>query len=244
MKPIAPLPHRSTSPRVKARTYPARQQGLSLVEMMIGLVLGLIVVSAVMNMYAGSSRSSAFSTGLQTMQENGRYGVSVLQRGIRLAGYSPDVVIDPIDIANSDTDKVVVRIRQAFDCNGIDTAPVGGIAVNTYELDAVNQQITCTGNSAAASAMPIVEGVDGFAVLYGIDGTDDDDTPEQYITYDSTIVPRSVSAVRFALLVNSGEPIRRRSISKTYVLLDQEVTYNDQFARHVFTSTVKLRNSL
>jgi type IV pilus assembly protein PilW len=222
----------------------ARQNGLSLIEMMIGLVLGLIVISAVMNMYAGSSRSSAFSTGLQTMQENGRYGVSVLQRGLRLAGYSPDVVIDPIDIANSGNDKVVVRIRQAFDCNGIDTAAVGGIAINTYELDAANQQITCTGNSATASAMPIVEGVDGFRILYGIDGNDDGDAPEEYIQHNLAIVPRSVSALRFALLVNSGSPIRRRSIPKDYVMLDTEISRNDRFARHVFSSTVKLRNSL
>lgn len=230
--------------RQQERVSLSRQRGISLIEMMIGLVLGLIVVSAVMNMYAGSSRSSAFSNGLQTMQENGRYGVSVLQRGLRLAGYSPDVVIDPIDIANSGPDRIVVRIRQAFDCNGVDTAATAGVAVNTYQLDAANQQITCTGNSASAAPMPIVEGVDGFRVLYGIDGNDDGDAPESYISYDSTIVPRSVSAVRFALLVNSGDPIRSNTVSKDYVLLDSEVSYTDRFARHVFTSTVKLRNSL
>ena len=86
-----------------------KQQGLSLVELMISMVLGLIVVSGLFNMYLGSNRSSQFSNGLQQMQENGRYGVSTLQKGFRLAGYSAGEIVEPIDIAASDDSTVVVK---------------------------------------------------------------------------------------------------------------------------------------
>ena len=69
-----------------------QQAGLSLVELMISMVLGLIIVAAVFNIYTGNSRTARFTEGLQIMQENGRYGVSVLQRGLRLAGFSTDGV--------------------------------------------------------------------------------------------------------------------------------------------------------
>jgi len=222
-----------------------KQEGVTLIEMMISLVLGLIVIAAVVNMYVGSSRSSKFTQGLQTMQENGRYGVSVLQRGFRLAGYAPDQRIDPVDIANSGGTSVTVRMRSAFDCNGNDTAaaPEPGMAENTYALDAVADTITCQGNVPGSVAMPIVEGVESFRVLYGID-TDDDQVPEQYVGYDATIPPRQIVGIRFAMLVNSGIPIRSRPSNEDHVVLDTVENRNDQFARHVFGSTVLLRNRL
>lgn len=217
------------------------QQGMSLIELMIGMVLGLIVVSAVFNMYTGSQRSSRFSEGLQAMQENGRYGVSVLQRGLRLAGFSPNARLAPLDIANGDANTIIVQAMQPFDCNGQSTAGTAGLAVNTYRLDAASQQITCQGNSAAATAMPVVEGVEAMRILYGLDD-DGDDVPERYVPHAAGIDPGTVSALRFALLVNSGMPIRTRATNETHVLLDTEVASNDRVARNVFTGSVKLRN--
>ena len=59
---------------------------------------------------------------------------------------------------------------------------------------------------------------------------------------DSGLDPRRITSLRFALLVNSGEPIRSLARKETHVLLDSEVTRNDRLARHVFESTVLLRN--
>ncbi|MEE9321302.1 MAG: PilW family protein [Granulosicoccus sp.] len=218
-----------------------RQQGISLIELMIGMVLGLIVIAAVFNMYTGSSRSQRYTAGLQSMQENGRYGISVLQNGFRLAGYSPDTSLAAFNLADSDDQTVIVQVRQPYDCNGADTSGTDGVAVNTYRLDVGNQQITCAGNQAGATNMPIVEGVERWRVLYGLD-TDGDDVPERYVPYASVTAANEISALRFAFLVNSGAPIRTRARAETYVLLDQEVTLTDRIARTVYSSTVKLRN--
>ena len=99
----------------------------------------------------------------------------------------------------------------------------------------------CTGNSAGATTMPLVEGVEEFRVLYGI-STDDDAIPERYIQYNAGINAREVVSLRFALLVNSGNPIRTRDVTESYTVLDKEVSRTDSVARSVFTSTVKLRN--
>lgn len=218
-----------------------RQQGISLIELMISMVLGLIVIAAVYNMYTGSSRSQRYTAGLQSMQENGRYGISVLQNGFRLAGYSPDTSLAAFDLTAGDDQIVVMQVRQPFDCNGADTAGTGGVAVNTYRLDATSQQITCAGNQAGASNMPIIEGVERWRVLYGLDA-DGDDVPERYVPHGSVTSASEISALRFAFLVNSGAPIRTRARAETYVLLDEEVTLTDRIARTVYSSTVKLRN--
>ena len=92
--------------------------------------------------------------------------------------------------------------------------------------------------------MPIVEGVEAFHVLYGIDSDGDvsTDEPQHYIPYAADINPDQVVALRFAMLVNSGGPIRSKDVSDGFILLNEKYDYNDQWAREVFSSTVKLRN--
>ena len=208
---------------------------------MIALVLGLIVVSAVFNMYAGGTRSAQFTQGLQALQENGRYAVSAMRRSLQLAGYSPGKHIDAIDIAASDDRTLVIRLRQAQDCNGQPTTGTDGLAVNTYRYDSAMLAITCRGNSAGASVMTIVEGVDGFRVLYGVDA-DANDVPERYVAHSTSLKSDDISAIRFALLINSAAPIRAQARSRNHVLLDSIITKNDRLARQVFTGLVKLRN--
>lgn len=216
-----------------------RQRGLTLVELMIALVLGLIIISAVINVYVGSTRSARFSEGLRSMQENGRFGVSALQRGIRMAGFSPDVQIAPFDFTTVPANGFAVRMRMPTDCNGGD-APADGIVVNTYSLND-QRQIICRGNSAQATNMPLVEDVWGFRVLYGID-EDGDAFSERYVPYSAALNPLEVNSVRFALLVGSGGPIRSRATEQTHMLLDQPVQTDDRRSRRVFTTTVLLRN--
>lgn len=222
------------------KAIPKHQRGVSLAELMIGLVLGLIVISAVFNTYVGSTRSSRFSQGIQQMQENGRYGITTIQRGIRLAGFSPAGDLEPFDIPNSSATDIVVRVTDRFDCNGNDTTPFGGIAVNTYSHNVAEGTITCLGNSATVP-MPIVEGVEAMRILWGINA-DDDDVPDQFIPYNAGIDPDEVLALRVAILVNSGEPIRSIRGEERHVLFDEEIVTDDKIARNVFTTTVMLRN--
>lgn len=228
-----------------------KQGGLSLVELMISLVVGLILIAAVFNMYAGNVRSARFTEGMQAIQENGRYGVSVMRRSLRLAGYSPVAgvanEIDAFDFDNSDATTLTIQTRQPYDCNGNDTTPTGGLAVNTYALDTTNNQLICRGNQAGRSDMAVVEGVEHFRVLYGIDDDGDESTcePQRYVPYSSGLESGEVVALRFALLINSGSAIRTRSQSDTFVVLDEVVTGgNDQLVREVFSGAVLLRNNI
>ena len=226
----------------KFRRTVSSQAGISLIEMMIALVLGLIVVSAVFNVFIGSSRSASFSDGLRTMQENGRHGIQVLQKGMRRAGYHPSGGVEPFDIAASSGTSISVRMAALTDCNGQSTAAEAGIATNTYVFDATNKQVTCEGGTAAATVMPLIDYVDAMQILYGED-TSKDGVADQYVAYRSTLNPYDIKAIRFALLVNSVEPIRTRAISQTHVVLNEEFSSNDRIARNVFTTTVLLRNS-
>lgn len=221
-----------------------RERGLSLVELMISMVLGLIVVAAVFNVFTGTTRSARFSTGLETLQENGRHGTTVLQNAFRLAGYSATTPLSPLDIANGGPDSVIVRTQAIVDCAGGSTAGTAGIATNVYRFDAARQLITCADPATpAADAIELVDNVDAFGVLYGLD-ENGDGAPERFVPWNATLAPASVAALRFAVLVNSGAPIRARARAQRYALLDRviEPPIPDRIVRHVFQSTAQLRN--
>lgn len=65
----------------------ACQKGLSLVELMISLALGLLIVLAVTYVFAGSRTNYRHQEAFSAVQESGRIALEVLTRDVRMAGY-------------------------------------------------------------------------------------------------------------------------------------------------------------
>lgn len=63
------------------------QQGLSLIELMISLVIGLILMAAVVQMFVGSRVTYSMQSELAKLQENARFSVDFISRDLRMAGY-------------------------------------------------------------------------------------------------------------------------------------------------------------
>jgi prepilin-type N-terminal cleavage/methylation domain-containing protein len=66
----------------------ARQRGLSLIELMIGIALSLLILTAVLYAFAGSRASYRHLTSFSAVQESGRIALELLNRDIRMAGNS------------------------------------------------------------------------------------------------------------------------------------------------------------
>lgn len=65
---------------------PYRMAGLSLVELMISLVLGLVVTGAAVAVFLSNQNTFRASEGLHRIQENARVGFELISRDIRSAG--------------------------------------------------------------------------------------------------------------------------------------------------------------
>lgn len=63
------------------------QQGLSLVELMVAMVIGVILIGAVLQVFTGSSQTYRLTQANARVQESGRMGLDILSRAIRNAGY-------------------------------------------------------------------------------------------------------------------------------------------------------------
>ncbi len=104
---------------------PSKNKGFSLIELMIGITLGLLVVAAVGTIFANNyrTRSETEKTNLQI--ENGRYATQLLTDDRRIAGYygdldpasvaTPAVLPDPCDITTATLISAVALPVQGVD---------------------------------------------------------------------------------------------------------------------------------
>ena len=64
-----------------------RQRGVTLVELMVALALGLLITVAMLKVYVDASRMYRFNEGLARVQENGRFALEFIRRDARVAGF-------------------------------------------------------------------------------------------------------------------------------------------------------------
>ena len=100
-RPCNPKRSRQRTPRAEAApTWPVaaqrwgRQAGLSLVELMVALLIGLGVVGTVLAAYVGSGMSSRHSTAMAQMADDAAVALNVLRQHLAMAGYSRPAGVD------------------------------------------------------------------------------------------------------------------------------------------------------
>lgn len=77
------------------------QRGVTLIELMIGMAVGLVVISALAYVYLGSRSAYQTSDSVARVQESGRFALDFMVRDIRGAGYlgCQSRTMAPVDVA-------------------------------------------------------------------------------------------------------------------------------------------------
>jgi type IV pilus assembly protein PilW len=75
-------------------------RGLSLVELMVAMAIGLVLLSAIGYVYMGSRETFRTMDDFSRIQENYRYAMDQIGVDVRMAGYSGCVNVSSIDPAN------------------------------------------------------------------------------------------------------------------------------------------------
>jgi type IV pilus assembly protein PilW len=134
----------------------ATQRGMSLIEIMVAMTIGLIILLVIGNLFVGSKQNYVAQDDASRTQENSRYFSLVLGRALRLAGYRADwyasydqvfgAGVTPIggtdnNGANS-SDTLVVRFQGSGDGS---STPAGCVATNSC-AGADGTVLDCLGN--------------------------------------------------------------------------------------------------
>jgi type IV pilus assembly protein PilW len=67
-----------------------QQTGFSLVELMVGLVIGLLVSAIIITVFTQSKKSYSQDEEISQLQENGRYALQLLTRELSMANHLHD----------------------------------------------------------------------------------------------------------------------------------------------------------
>ena len=77
--------------------YSKHQQGISLVEVLVAMVISLFLLAGIVQVYLTNQSSYRFTNSISRIQENGRFAMDLMAQDLRMAGFFGCAVFDPED---------------------------------------------------------------------------------------------------------------------------------------------------
>jgi type IV pilus assembly protein PilW len=245
-----------------------RQRGLSLVELMVAMVLGLLIMAAVVQLFLTNRQTFNLQQGIASVQEQGRFAVDFLSKEIMWAGFgdvpaafkfSDGNVSASEDGAPYDTiyvllDTVGDASSNPRDCSGGELNQNGDDNFDPAETfkkyhvnveDDGNGVLMCSDSDGSSTVL--IDNVEAFQVLFGVADGPDDNRVFRYVSADQINGSEEIVSVRFAILVASDEvAVSERNQALPVDIFgtsfEDDVDFNDGRLRRLFVSSVAIRN--
>ena len=230
---------------------PIRQSGVTLVELMIGMLIGLALLAGVIQIFFSVRQATNLQDGIGNLQENGRFAMYFLERDLRLAGFPKESGTLPFLVGAGETsdsvgpnnsDIITVQYQGTVDC--LNQAVAGGLVNNRYFISLQNGENTlmCLGNGNA-TPQPLVSGIESLQALYGED-MNADGFPDTYVSVGNVTQWANVVSARVSLLATSSTNILDEDIAQSYPMLNETAIgpFVDRVRRSVFTTSIEIRN--
>jgi type IV pilus assembly protein PilW len=209
-----------------------RQCGMGLIELMIGMTIGLIILAALGYFFLGSQQANRTHNDISRMQESGRQALEILGTAIRQAGYRTDADVAFAGTALNGTDGAPDTITVQFDaqegnepdCTGT-TITAGSLVTYAFAVDDVDSELTCS--DAGGTTVVVADNIEDMQITYGID-SNKDGVIESYKAAPTAAEFPQVAAVRVNLVVRGPTA--------------NAATGGDGFLRQTYASTFTVRN--
>jgi type IV pilus assembly protein PilW len=148
-------------PIVRVIPVRARQRGISLIELMVAMAIGLVITIVIAQIFINSKSAFSADDALSRLQENARYSLTALTRAVRFAGYRSNPNVSAVSVFPSTApalagtegtgivaDSITVRFQGSGDgagttdgtvqdCSGVQKGSVAGTGLDSNQI-AVN----------------------------------------------------------------------------------------------------------
>lgn len=246
-----------------------KQSGMSLIEVMVALTIGLIILVALGYFFIGSTQINRTTDDVSRMQESGRNALELMGRAIRQAGYrrrvdqgfGGDNTSDPnygkqvmggSDGASGASDSITVRYDAQeggdVDCTGAavsaDTSGKPSMVTATFAIS--GGALTCNNGT---STVTVVDNIENMQISYVIDTNavnttnyKKDGSANSVTTSPTLNEFKQVGAVQITLLTRGPTANVATNKSQTLIYNGASQTYTDGFLRQVYSATLNVRN--
>jgi competence protein ComGC len=221
-----------------------KQAGLTLIELLIAMALGLMIVSVVIGILVSGQQSQRLQQGYEELQNSGRHALSFLAQEIRRAGFDENGSLAIAALQGPGTDLLKLAYTNMLDCSGA----TGNVWV-AYRLS--DAELMCDGDEDPAQALTTE--VEALGFLYGEDTGSSTSAADGLFDRSINVWRHAsqvtnwshVQAVQAAILLRSSQEVLDQDLSQSITFFPGYTaagTYNDRHLRRVFRTTVYLRN--
>ena len=239
-------------------------QGFTLIELMIGMLLSTLLLSGIVALLGGSVSTYRLQLNQSQLEESARYARDVLITHITQAGFQPEpwqplpgftaVTEESVDGESSASDQLGVQRWSQTNCYGNDNPVQDVDGQAAFYLMQVRFSINNSNNLALTcrygadkfqlvtqvNNLGLVEGVESLQVLYAEDRNGDNQA-DGWVTAGAWANERNIRAIKLALLL-STEQAFEQAVSRQITLLDETLaTPADGHLRRVKTLTAAIR---
>lgn len=148
-------------------------KGLSLIELLIAMVLGLSLATGVMQLYVSNSTAERDQEARLRIQENGRFGLNFLGQQIRMAGYLGCLGAIDGTTVNITLAAIPLAFQPQFGVQGWEAAGTDpGQINNSANNVAVVASNTAEWTTSGANVIPVVNAVPNSDIIrvWGAEG--------------------------------------------------------------------------
>jgi len=187
----------------------AFQRGLSLIELMISIAIGLLILVALSTLFINQSKTRSELDKSNRMIDNGRYALEVLAGDLRLAGYYgeftptsgvpaiPGSLPNPCSTTTTDIAAALQLAVQGYDASGLAsqiTSPPCGLTYTANNSLTLNPGSDILVIRRASTATPIAQGDAQLDTHY---------LQSSLCQYDTTLFKIDTNPANFTLRTNS-----------------------------------------
>lgn len=240
-------------------------QGFSLVELMIAVVIALVAMLAAISLYSNTRQTYRIQGMQSRLSEDGRFAISMLRRVVQQAGFRASSSTAMGATITPDAEASSSKFTVQFVGDGINTIDCNGAAANGDQSLVVGLSGTSLKCGTTDWIAPSGNGTEivSFQVEYGID-TGPNTTPKAWgcgdldatdstkrvrdcvaDSYVTTVPTSPIVAVRVCLVLRSEDTDVAIVKSATYKDCAGTVINNSQNDRKLyrtFRSTIQLKN--
>ena len=238
--------------------------GMSLVELLIGMLLATILLTGLVQIAASARNMFRLHEGIAELQESGRFALDSIGTVLRQAAYTPEPwneALPPVGLTADTADNVSGRgdrlaIRTWSDRNCLDNPnpvldaqglPRFYLRESILELNAdANLTHTCRYGPASnqfvnqLQRQGLVQNAEALEIRYAED-TNADGHADRWVAGGQWAEERGVVAIQLGLLLASNDPVTEPA-SRSFDVLDRLFTAPaDGRLRKVWTHTLVLR---
>jgi type IV pilus assembly protein PilW len=205
------------------------QRGMSVIELMIALAMGLFITAGLISLFVNSKQSYRLNENMARLQENARFAVTFIARDVRMTDYRACLTdvpkADALAGVNGGENPDSVSLSWQTNLCG----EAGVIRTIAYTIQAGSDGQNALFRSVdGGAAEELVQGIEDMQILYGQD-TDNDDTPNFYVDAASITDMAQAMSVKFTLIAGT---------------LETNLTPSGGRITRSFSATVALRNRL